>query len=224
MPIQRDRSSLPTKKHPKAMRMKLHYSPTSPYVRKVVITAIETGLFDRIERVSATASPISADDTLNADNPLGKVPCLVTDDGMALFDSPVICEYLDSLHSGAKLFPTAGPARWTALRRQALGDGLLDAALLARYEVALRPENFRWQEWSAGQKGKIARALDAMEGEASTLGDTVDIGTITLAVALGYLDFRYAADHWRDGRKALADWHARFAERPSMQRSQPPAA
>ena len=204
--------------------MKLYYSPTSPYVRKVMATAIETGLLDRIERTDTSASPIAANETLNEGNPLGKVPCLVTDDGLALFDSPVICEYLDSQHSGRKMFPAAGPERWTALRRQALADGILDAALLARYETAMRPENLRWSDWTAGQKGKIARGLAAFEAEAGRLGDTVDIGTLTLACALGYLDFRYAADQWRSQHKALAGWFAKFAERPSIKQTAPPPA
>src|SRR3546814_4963738 len=108
--------------------MKLRYSPTSPYVRKVNVVAIETGLQDRIERVpTVTADPASG---LAKDNPLGKVPVLITDDGMRLYDSPVICEYLDSLHEGPKLIPTEGIARWVTLSQQALADGLLDAAIL----------------------------------------------------------------------------------------------
>ena len=203
--------------------MKLHYSPTSPYVRKVMACAIETGLLDRIERSQTSASPIEANATLNSDNPLGKVPCLVTDDGMSLFDSPVVCEYLDTQHSGRKLFPAQGPERWTALRRQALGDGILDAALLARYETAMRPQNLLWNEWNQGQKAKITRGLDALEREAARFGDTVDVGTITIGCALGYLDFRFAADQWRSGRNALAGWFERFAQRPSMRDTQPPS-
>ncbi|MFN4089161.1 MAG: glutathione S-transferase family protein [Alphaproteobacteria bacterium] len=195
--------------------MKLHYSPTSPYVRKVMVTAIEAGVDARIEKADAAASPVGVNPTLNADNPLGKVPCLVTDDGQALFDSRVICEYLDSV-GGGKLFPAAGPARWTALRRQAQGDGLLDAALLARYETAVRPGDRLWPEWRDGQKAKMARALDAFETEADSLGDTIDIGTIAVACALGYVDFRFDADRWRDSRPKLAAWFAGFAARPSM--------
>ena len=108
----------------------------------------------------------------------------------------MICEYLDSLHDGPKMFP-AGPARWTALRRQAESDGILDAALLVRYETFLRPEERRWPEWIEGQKLKFRRALDALEAEADAFGDTVDIGTITTGCALGYLDFRYADEGWR---------------------------
>ena len=138
--------------------MRLHHNIASPYVRKVMAVAIETGLEDRLEPVSRMMTPVKPDAGLVEDNPLGKIPCLVTDDGAVLYDSPVICEYLDSLHDGPKMFP-AGPARWTALRRQAEGDGILDAALLVRYETFLRPEERRWPEWIEGQKLKFRRAL-----------------------------------------------------------------
>ncbi len=151
--------------------MKLYYSPSSPYVRKVSIVALETGL--------------------------------------------------DSLHQGAKFFP-AGAARWPALRLQALGDGLLDAALLTRYEGFLRPVDKRWSEWSDGQMAKINGALDAMEKEAGTLKGAPTIGQITFACALGYLDFRFAELGWRDKRKKLAAWYGKFAQRPSMKATMPP--
>jgi glutathione S-transferase len=194
--------------------MKLRYSPTSPYARKVVVGAIETGLDKYIERVPTdTNDPKSG---LGAENPLGKVPSLTLDDGSVLYDSPVICEYLDSLHNGPKLFPASGPARWTALRRQALGDGVCDAALLARYEV-LRPPAEQSANWMALQKEKIARSLDALEAEAARFGEGIDIGLIAIGCALGYLDLRFAADAWRNRRPTLAGWLERFAERPSMQ-------
>jgi glutathione S-transferase len=200
--------------------MRLHHNIASPYVRKVMAVAIETGLDSRLEPVSRMMTPVKPDAHLVEDNPLGKIPCLVTDDGAVLYDSPVICEYLDSLHDGPKMFP-AGPARWTALRLQAQGDGILDAALLARYETFLRPEERRWPEWIEAQKLKFRRALDALEGEAEAFGDTVDIGTITTGCALGYLDFRYADEGWRATRPKLAAWFEQFAERPSMARTAP---
>ena len=135
---------------------------------------------------------------------------------MALYDSRVICEYLDGLHDGPPMFPPAGPARWTALRRQAEGDGMLDAAILARYETFVRPEARRFDDWTANQKLKVGRALDALETEAASLGDAVDIGTITIGCALGYLDFRFADDGWRNGRPGLAAWYETFGARPSM--------
>ena len=140
---------------------------------------------------------------------------------MALFNSRVICEYLDSLHGGRRMFPAPGPARWTALRRQAAADGILDAAVGTRYETFLRPEERRWPDWVAGQKAKVRGALDALEAEAASFGETVDIGTIAIACALGYLDFRFAADDWRAGRPTLAAWYESFAQRPSMATTPP---
>jgi glutathione S-transferase len=196
--------------------MKLRYSPASPYVRKCLALAHEAGLAGRIDLVpTVTADPCSG---LANDNPLGKIPALATDDGQVLFDSPVICEYLDSLHGGGKFLPPAGPARWTALRRQALADGLLDAALLRRYESA-RPADEQSPGWHDKQKAVITRALDALEAEADRLGDPagpVDVGRIAIGCALGYLDFRFAADAWREGRPKLARWYEDFAKRPSM--------
>ncbi len=196
--------------------MRLHYSYASPYVRKVMAVAIETGQEKNLELTARKVSPVSPVAQVNRDNPLGKVPCLVTNDGLALFDSRVICEYLDGLHGGRKMFPAAGPARWTALRRQALGDGILDAGVITRYESFLRPEPHRWPDWIQGQKAKMARALDTLEAEAASFGETVDIGTITIGCALGYLDFRYAAADWRSRRPKLAAWFEQFEKRPSM--------
>ncbi|MFO1351987.1 MAG: glutathione S-transferase N-terminal domain-containing protein [Gammaproteobacteria bacterium] len=201
--------------------MKLHYSATSPYVRKVLVLVLETGLDKRIERVSRAMSPIAPDAELNRDNPLGKVPALVLDEGTVLYDSRVICEYLDTLHGGARWFPAPGPARWNALRRQALGDGILDAAVLTRYETFLRPEAYRWPEWINGQKQKFTRALDALETEADNLQGVLDIGTVAIACALGYLDFRYADEHWRNHRPKLAAWFDAFAKRPALAQTKP---
>ena len=201
--------------------MRLHYNVASPFVRKVMAVAIETGLDDRLEPAARMMTPVRPDADLIRDNPLGKIPCLVTDDGAVLYDSRVICEYLDSLHDGPRMFPAAGPARWTALRRQAEGDGIMDAGVLARYETFVRPQEHRWGEWIEGQKQKFRRALDALEAEAEAFGDTVDIGTLTIGCALGYLDFRYADEGWRDSRPRLAAWLERFAARPSMARTAP---
>ena len=201
--------------------MQLHHNIASPYVRKVMVVAIETGLDGRIEPVTRMMTPVKPDTDLNRDNPLGKIPCLVTDEGAALYDSRVVCEFLDSLHDGAKMFPAAGPVRWTALRRQAAADGILDAGVGTRYETFIRPEARRWDEWIANQRLKISRTLDALEQEAADLGDTVDIGTISIGCALGYLDFRYADDAWLATRPQLAAWWARFAARPSMAKTAP---
>jgi glutathione S-transferase len=195
--------------------MQLHYNVASPFVRKVMAVAIETGLTERIEPVKSVPSPVAPVAELNADNPLGKVPCLVTNDGVALYDSRVICEYLDSLHHGPKMFPPSGAARWTALRRQALGDGIMDAAVLTRYETFTRPEEARWDAWIDSQKQKFRRGLDALEAESTSL-DVVDVGTLAIACALGYLDFRFADENWRARRPRLAAWFEQFAKRPSI--------
>lgn len=194
--------------------MKLRYSPTSPYVRKTVIAAIECGLRERIETVET--NPWSPDTDLGEDNPLGKVPALITEDGMVLFDSPVICEYLDSQGAAATLFPAPGPARWSALRVQALGDGILDAAVLRLLE-GRRPEARQSADWAARQKRAIERSLDALEADRSALDGAVTIGQIAVGAALGYLDFRFAADEWRATRPGLTAWYEAFAARPSMQ-------
>ncbi len=194
--------------------MKLWYSPTSPFVRKVTVTALETGLHDRIERVAAELPEPRAE--FLSDNPLGKVPTLITDEGLPLFDSRVICEYLDSLHDGHKLFPTEVPARWRTLRLMALGDGILDAAVLRRMET-LRPEKEQSPAWIERQKTKVARGLDMLEREVPRFHRLVTIGQITVACCLGWLDFRYGtAEDWRIGRPLVADWYSMFMSRPSM--------
>ena len=203
--------------------MKLYHSPASPFVRKALVAAHELGLADAIEIVPVAMTPVKSVPALNEENPLGKIPALVLDDGTALYDSPVICEYLDTRHDGPRLFPTEGPERWTALRRQALADGLLDAAILCRYETFLRPEERQWTDWIEGQRSKFRRALDALEGEAEDFGDTVDIGTVSAGCAADYLDFRSLDDGWREGRPHLAAWLEGFAARPSMQATRPSA-
>ena len=203
--------------------MKLYYNPASPFVRKALVAAHETGLADGIEIVPVAMTPVAGVPELNAENPLGKVPALVLDDGTALYDSPVICEYLDTRHDGPRLFPAGGPERWTALRRQALCDGLLDAAILCRYETFIRPEERQWSGWIDGQRAKFRRALDALDSEAESFGDTVDIGTISAGCAADYLDFRSLDDGWRESRPRLAAWLAGFAARPSMQATRPSA-
>ncbi|MCJ2073305.1 glutathione S-transferase [Methylobacterium sp. J-030] len=194
--------------------MKLLYSPASPYARKVLVLAHETGLIDRITVTAAAASPTGSAAEVAGHNPLGKIPALVLEDGTALYDSRVICEYLDGHSTGPRLFPE-GAARWDALTRQALADGLLDAALLTRYELVLRPEAQRWDAWEAGQIGKITAALDRFETLAAAL-PALDIGTVALACALGYLDLRFPDLAWREGRPALAAWFATAERRPSM--------
>lgn len=196
--------------------MKLYYSATSPFVRKVLVVAHEAGLADRIERLPSAAHPVNRDRTIVAHNALGQVPTLLLDDGRMLADSRVICEYLDDL-AGGGLFPRSGEARWRALVEQTLGDGLLDAALLARYESAVRPADKLWQDWLDGQIDKMRTCLAAIEKDAPGLGERVDIGTVSYGCALGYLDLRFADLAWRATHPAAADWYAGFDQRPSMQ-------
>jgi Glutathione S-transferase len=200
--------------------MKLFHSTTSPYVRKVMVVAIETGLDPRIERVATNIQ--APTDAFLAVNPLAKVPALIADDGQLLYDSPVICAYLDSLHSGSPLFPKHAPASWQALRQQALADGILDAAVLCRWEQVMRPEPLRWPDWLARNWSKVVRGLDALEAEAAGLKAlSLNIGQIAVGCALGWLDYRFPDGDWRHDRSALAAWYEGFAGRPSMQATVP---
>ena len=201
--------------------MKIHHSTTSPFVRKCMVSAHELGLANRIERLPAAAHPVQRDRSVIQNNPLGKVPTLLTDDGQALYDSRVICEYLDTLAGGGKLFPRSGAARWEALTLQALGDGMLDALVLVRYEDTARPEALRWPQWRAGQLDKASTSLAYLEAHAAVLRDRVDVGSIAIACALGYLDFRFADFGWPARYPQVAAWWAQFNQRPSMVATQP---
>lgn len=203
--------------------MKLWYSPASPFARKVRACAIELGLAARIEAVAITVAPNKPNLEFARENPLIKIPALEAEDGTVLYDSRVICEYLDALAGGNRLFPAAGAARWNALRRQALGDGITDAGILRRYELALRPEALRWPDWLAGQLAKMDHGLDAAEREAPGWGEAFDIGHLALACGLGWLDFRFADAGWRASRPRLAAWFARVSERPSLAQTVPHA-
>lgn len=200
--------------------MKLRFSGASPYVRKVMVVAHEIGLEGKIERIPT--SVWSPDTDIGKDNPLGKVPTLITDEGDILFDSPVICEYLDSLSGRAKLFPAAGPARWKTLKLQALGDGVLDAAVLRRLELQ-RPAELQSKSWLDRQATVVKRGLDTLEREVGGWDEAVTIGQIAAGCACGWLDFRFGHENWRPGRPKLAAWYERFAKRPSMQATVPQA-
>jgi glutathione S-transferase len=199
----------------------LHFSPTSPYVRKVMMVAIEKGVAERITQV--TTNPWESSEKLLTNNPLSKVPCLVLDDGLTLFDSPVICEYLESLTETPKLFPPGGHDRWVALRQQALGDGIMDAAVLRVLE-AKREAAQQSEYWKSRHKDTIHRALAHLEETVDTLVPSPTIGTLTIAAALGYLDLRHSADAWRDRYPQLAKWHQEMARRDSYKATEPPAA
>jgi glutathione S-transferase len=199
--------------------MKLHWSPRSPFVRKVMIVAHELKLVDRIECVRTVAATTKPHLALMEDNPLSKIPTLMLEDGTVLYDSPVICEYLDGLHAGPKLIPLYGKARLTALRRQALGDGFLDFLLLLRNEgERAHPSDVHLSTYNT----KRAAVLRSLEREAAELAHTpFGIGHIAIGCSLSYLDFRFAKDDWRTPHPAIARWHKHFAARPSVQATEP---
>jgi glutathione S-transferase len=200
----------------------LHHSPASPYVRKVMVLLHETGQLDAVTLAPATGTPIEPASMPVGHNPLGKIPALERPDGCTLYDSRVICQFLAARATeGPKLYPDP-PRLWEVLTLEATADGIMDAAILMRYEVMLRPDERQFDPWVDGQWAKIARSLDALESRwMGHLAGTLTMGQIAIGCALGYLDFRHDARHWRNGRDTLAAWYAEFAARPSMQATQP---
>ena len=196
--------------------MKLYYSSTSPYVRKVMACAITRGLDSRIHLHPSNPHASPAD--LVADNPTSKVPSLVTDDGTSLYDSPVICEFLDSLGDAPALFPATGAARWRALKFQAMGDGILDAAVPCRGEQG-KPKEAARDAQIARFKAAMSRTVDALEADPPHRH--VDIGSIAVACALGYLDFRFGSEPWRPTHPKLAAWYEEFAKHPGIAQTAP---
>ena len=198
--------------------MKLFYSSTSPYVRKVNVFAIETGLDNQIEWIKT--NPWLAEDILTADNPLSKIPTLITDDEKIIYDSRVICEYLDTLHCGNKFHPENSDLRWQVLRLQALADGILEAGII-RFLERKRSAQQQSKDWDNTQKETIGRGLDYLENTVSDWGDNLDIGVISAACVLGWLDFRFANEDWRAQRPNLKSWFEQFSKRPSITKSMP---
>lgn len=198
--------------------MKLHWSPKSPYVRKVMVCALELGLQDRLERVRSVAAMTKPNQRLMQDNPLSKIPTLVLDNGFALFDSVVICEYLNDL-GGGSLFPMRGADRWQALRWHALGDGMLDALILWRNErERVAPLAALLDAFDL----KLRAALQTLDEEALALAETpFAIGHVAVACALGYLDYRFDTLDWRGLAPRLAPWYAEVRARPSFQQTEP---
>jgi glutathione S-transferase len=196
--------------------MKLFYSPTSPFVRKVMACAITRGIEGRITLLPTNAHA-SPPDLLTA-NPLSKVPCLMTEDGVALFDSPVICEYLDSVGEALPMFPATAPARWRALKQQAMGDGIMDAAVIRRSETA-RPRDDARAVNMARQEAAVDRTLAELERDLPHR--VADIGTISVACALGYLDFRFGQEPWRAEHPQLADWFEAMSREPGLAQTVP---
>ena len=196
--------------------MKLFWSTRSPFVRKVMVVAHEKGLSDRIEQVRTVVAPAKPNPEVMAHNPLNKLPTLLLDDGSAIYDSRVIAEHLDEIGTGARLFPAGGPARLQALRRQALGDGILDFLLVTLSE-RMRPQARQSPELLSALQLKFTTAFDALEAEAPALhSQALSIGHIAIGCVCSYADFRYADERWREGRPQLAAWHKDIAARPSF--------
>jgi glutathione S-transferase len=204
--------------------MKLYFSPASPFVRKVRVVALELGLHDKIELVRVNTTPLAPDKTIAKANPLIKIPALETDDGLTLYDSRVICEYLDSLSSDIALIPADGPDRWRIKRQVSLIDGLMDALILTRYEQALRPADKRWNDWIEGQMRKVAGAVKLLEEEADSFLKDVNMASIGLGCALGYMEFRFPEIEWEGDHPKIAAWYDEWDERPSMRETDPETA
>ncbi|HEV7256514.1 MAG TPA: glutathione S-transferase [Bosea sp. (in: a-proteobacteria)] len=194
--------------------MTLLHQSHSPYARKVLVCAHELGLAERIDVIHHETSPTNRNDTVFAANPLGKVPVLLTPDAGSLFDSVVICDYLDQLAGAGALIPRHGPARYEALRLQALAQGLCDAGIALRWETVRRPEALRYPPLAEGQATKLLEAYDHLEMQTPFTGP-VSVGQIALATALDWLAFRGMPD-FRARAPRLAAWHDGFCRRPSM--------
>jgi len=199
--------------------MKLYHAAPSPFVRKVMALLHETGQLDDVALETVATTPLAPDASLAATNPLGKIPALVREEGPTLYDSRVICRFLDA-RAGGTLYPESRV--WETLTLEATADGIMDAAVLMIYEARFRPEPHRSEDWLEAQWTKVARALDVLNGRwMSHLSGPLDMGQIAVACALGYLDFRHPDREWRRERGALDDWYAVFAERPSMRATRP---
>jgi glutathione S-transferase len=197
----------------------LRSSAASPFGRKVKVAAAVLGLIDKIDiRLTDTLDP---NDSIRKENPLGKIPALHLEDGTVLFDSRVIVEFLDASAGGGKIIPSSGTERWHVLRLQALVDGLMDAAILQIYEIRFRDEVKREPKWVEHQAGKVTRALDELERSPPDWTGVPDIGSITLACALAYLDFRFEGK-WRNDHPKLVAWLHDFEQRvPDFAKSAP---
>lgn len=205
--------------------MQLRYSPTSPFVRKVRITAIEAGLQDKIEHIST--DPWSPETDLRKTNPLSKVPCLITDDGTSLYDSPVICEYLDSLNTGPKMFPEDPAVRFKVLALTAAADGMTDAGILHLVESVRRPKELKWDWWDERQQETMRSAMSVLNEAAPSMATTdgpITIAEVTAGSGLGWIDLRFPDLDWRAENAALATWFEKISERPSFKETVPPAS
>jgi glutathione S-transferase len=201
--------------------LKLHWSPRSPFVRKVMVVIHETGLIDNIALVRTVAAMSTPNEMLMVDNPLSKIPTLVLDNGKSLFDSAVICEYLDSLHNAPSIFPKNGDSRWQALRWQALGDGLMDLLILWRNELE-RMASQQLESLLQAFDVKLQAVLEVLARETEELTSApFGIGHASIGCALGYLDFRFVDIDWRAEFPVLAEWYEHMKQRPSMSLTSP---
>ncbi|ROM43327.1 glutathione S-transferase [Pseudomonas poae] len=206
-----------------APSMTLFHNPASPFVRKVRVLLAETGQQDRVTLQGSMPTPVNPDAQLVQDNPLGKIPALRLADGTVLHDSRVILDYFDHQHVGTPLIPRDGSARWRRLTLASMADGIMDAAVLVRYETAMRPAEKHWDQWLDEQRNKIRRTLAELEAHAiAELTSHFDIAAISVACALGYLDFRHPDLQWRHDNPQLGAWYAEVSQRPSMLETQPP--
>lgn len=203
--------------------MKLYHSPASPYVRKVCVLLHELGQTDAVAFDTIATTAFETSEPLIASNPLGKIPALVRDDGTTIYDSRVICAYLNDRFDGP--FGAQGTRRWETLTLEATGDGIMDCAVSMAYEARLRPETEQSPGWIEAQWSKVSRAISVLNARwMSHLSGAPDMGHISVGCALGYVDFRHGARNWRAGNDALAAWFHGFDSRPSMQATRPPAA
>ncbi|MFT4783689.1 MAG: glutathione S-transferase [Paracoccaceae bacterium] len=199
--------------------MQLFSANASPFARKVRVVLYETGQVADVELLSAEGSPMNSSRMPVAHNPLGKLPTLVRPDGPAIYDSRVICQFLNA-RAKADLYPQSHI--WETLTLEATGDGVMEAALLMVYEGRSRPENMQYAPWVEGQWGKVTSTLDAVNARwMSHLAGPVDAASIAMGCALGYLDFRLGVRDWRQGRDGLAAWYEGFSARESMQATVP---
>jgi glutathione S-transferase len=201
----------------------LLFAPASPFVRKIMVLLHHTGQLDTINIEEVQLTPSSPSQRVNSGNPAGKIPALCLPDGSALHDSRVIFDYFDHQYTGQPLIPRSGPERWQQLTLASLADAMADAAVLIRYENSIRPQELRWDQWLSSQQDKIERGLQQFEQEvANGLGQQLNIATISLGCALGYIDLRLAYLNWRERFAQLAEWYAKFSRHPEMQATQPP--
>jgi glutathione S-transferase len=209
----------------KEFKMKLIFSQSSPFVRKVRIAAIELGLIDNIELAPITVAPGQPNDQYTHDvNPLKKIPALILDNGDVIIDSYVIVEYLDELAGGGKLIPASGPTRWKVKSDHHLLQGMLDSMLLCRYEKAVRPQGLQWQAWSDDHWNRAWQGMARFDKQTEVLSRPLDIVQIALVCVLGYADFRFADCGWRKAYPNLDVFHEKMLTRPSVKISLPPPA